>query len=150
MNRSWQATLRERGVAWVETASPTAQAQGLAETVATALRDALASRGEARLALSGGRSPVPVLQALACQVLDCTLTLYGKNDAGFYFLANGSVKDSDDIKVGGGETLDYSVVTMDKVNEWIFQPGLPSDAPNPTSDAFDKVDTATASWLKGD
>ncbi|MGU3814411.1 TonB-dependent receptor domain-containing protein [Vibrio diabolicus] len=37
-----------------------------------------------------------------------TLTLYGKNDAGFYFLANGSVKDSDDIKVGGGETLDYS------------------------------------------
>lgn len=41
------------------------------------------------------------------------------------------------------------VVSMDKVNEWIFQPGLPSDAPNPTSDAFDKVDTVTASWLKG-
>ncbi len=37
-----------------------------------------------------------------------TLSLYGKNDAGFYFLANGSVKDSDDIQVGGGETLDYS------------------------------------------
>lgn len=37
-----------------------------------------------------------------------TLSLYGKNDAGFYFLANGSVKDSDDIKVGGGDTLDYS------------------------------------------
>ena len=70
MNRSWQATLRERGVAWVETASPAAQAQAVAETVATALRDALASRGEARLALSGGRSPVPFLQALACQVLD--------------------------------------------------------------------------------
>lgn len=37
-----------------------------------------------------------------------SLSLYGKNDAGFYFLANGSVKDSDDIQVGGGETLDYS------------------------------------------
>ncbi|MHA2783443.1 TonB-dependent receptor domain-containing protein [Vibrio harveyi] len=37
-----------------------------------------------------------------------TLSLYGKNDAGFYFLANGSVKYSDDIQVGGGETLDYS------------------------------------------
>ncbi|MBH0058746.1 M1 family metallopeptidase [Pseudoalteromonas sp. SWXJZ94C] len=42
------------------------------------------------------------------------------------------------------------VVSMDKVNEWIFEPGLPSDAPNPTSDAFDKVDTETAAWLKGD
>ena len=39
---------------------------------------------------------------------------------------------------------------MDKVNEWIFAPGLPSDTPNPTSDAFDKVDTATATWLNGD
>lgn len=42
------------------------------------------------------------------------------------------------------------IVSMDKVNEWIYEPGLPSDAPNPTSDAFDKVDTATAAWLKGD
>ncbi|WP_404341964.1 M1 family metallopeptidase [Pseudoalteromonas mariniglutinosa] len=41
------------------------------------------------------------------------------------------------------------VISMDKVNEWIFQPGLPSDAPNPTSDAFDKVDTATQAWLSG-
>jgi len=39
---------------------------------------------------------------------------------------------------------------MDKVNEWIFEPGLPSDAPNPTSDAFDKVDTVSAAWLKGE
>ena len=70
MNWSWQAVLRERGVAWVETASPAAQAQGLAETVAAALSDALASRGEARMALSGGRSPIPFLQALACHVLD--------------------------------------------------------------------------------
>ncbi|PCC14294.1 M1 family metallopeptidase [Pseudoalteromonas sp. JB197] len=42
------------------------------------------------------------------------------------------------------------IVSMDKVNEWIFAPGLPSDTPNPTSDAFDKVDTATATWLNGD
>ncbi|MCQ8880120.1 M1 family metallopeptidase [Pseudoalteromonas shioyasakiensis] len=41
------------------------------------------------------------------------------------------------------------IVSMDKVNEWIFQPGLPSDAPNPTSDAFDKVDAATKAWLQG-
>lgn len=70
MNRSWQAVLRERGVAWVATASSAAQAQGLAETVAAALREALTSRSEARLALSGGRSPIPFLQALACHVLD--------------------------------------------------------------------------------
>ncbi|KTF10323.1 M1 family metallopeptidase [Pseudoalteromonas sp. H105] len=41
------------------------------------------------------------------------------------------------------------VVSMDKVNEWIFEPGLPSDAPNPTSDAFDKVDAAKTAWLQG-
>ena len=41
------------------------------------------------------------------------------------------------------------IVSMDKVNEWIFEPGLPTDAPNPTSDAFDKVDTATTAWLQG-
>ena len=42
------------------------------------------------------------------------------------------------------------VVSMDKVNEWIFEPGLPSDAPNPTSDAFDKVDAVTKTWLNGE
>ncbi|MCG7536020.1 M1 family metallopeptidase [Pseudoalteromonas sp. OOF1S-7] len=41
------------------------------------------------------------------------------------------------------------IVSMDKVNEWIHQPGLPADAPNPTSDAFDKVDAATKAWLAG-
>lgn len=41
------------------------------------------------------------------------------------------------------------IVSMDKVNEWIHAPGLPADAPNPTSDAFDKVDAATAAWLAG-
>ncbi|QPB84908.1 aminopeptidase [Pseudoalteromonas rubra] len=41
------------------------------------------------------------------------------------------------------------IVSMDKVNEWIHAPGLPADAPNPTSDAFDKVDAATKAWLEG-
>ncbi|WP_125560923.1 M1 family metallopeptidase [Pseudoalteromonas rubra] len=41
------------------------------------------------------------------------------------------------------------IVSMDKVNEWIHAPGLPADAPNPTSDAFDKVDAATQAWLEG-
>ncbi|WP_194868038.1 M1 family metallopeptidase [Pseudoalteromonas sp. PPB1] len=41
------------------------------------------------------------------------------------------------------------IVSMDKVNEWIHAPGLPADAPNPTSDAFDKVDAATKAWLAG-
>lgn len=41
------------------------------------------------------------------------------------------------------------VVSIDKINEWVFEPGLPSDAPNPTSDAFDKVDAAKQAWLSG-
>ncbi|MCF6436420.1 M1 family metallopeptidase [Pseudoalteromonas sp. MMG022] len=41
------------------------------------------------------------------------------------------------------------VVSLDKAKEWIFEPGLPSDAPNPTSDAFDKVDAHTQAWLTG-
>lgn len=42
------------------------------------------------------------------------------------------------------------IVSLEKAKEWIFEPGLPADAPNPTSDAFNKVDAATAAWLKGD
>ncbi|WP_105253470.1 M1 family metallopeptidase [Pseudoalteromonas sp. T1lg75] len=41
------------------------------------------------------------------------------------------------------------VVSMEKVNEWIHQPGLPADAPQPTSDVFDKVDAETQAWLAG-
>ena len=70
MSRAWLAALRQRGVAWVETSTSAAHAQGLAETVAAALREALVLRGEAKLALSGGRSPIPFLDALACQLLD--------------------------------------------------------------------------------
>src|SRR5690606_2582901 len=41
------------------------------------------------------------------------------------------------------------VMTMAKIEEWIHQPGLPDDAPHPTSDAFDLVDAQQARWLKG-
>lgn len=37
-----------------------------------------------------------------------TLSVYGRTATGFYFLANGSIKDSKDTQVGGGETVDYS------------------------------------------
>lgn len=42
------------------------------------------------------------------------------------------------------------IVSLEKAKEWIHQPGLPADAPNPTSDAFNKVDALTAAWLKGE
>ncbi|GAP76065.1 Cold-active aminopeptidase [Pseudoalteromonas sp. SW0106-04] len=42
------------------------------------------------------------------------------------------------------------VVSLEKAKEWIYQPGLPADAPNPTSDVFDKVDAHTQAWLAGD
>lgn len=41
------------------------------------------------------------------------------------------------------------VVSMEKVNEWLHEPGLPSDAPKPTSDAFAKVELQMQRWLKG-
>lgn len=43
-----------------------------------------------------------------------------------------------------------SIVSLDKVKEWIYQPNLPADAPNPTSDAFIKVDANSQAWLKGE
>ncbi|CCQ11403.1 Cold-active aminopeptidase (Neutral zinc metallopeptidase, M1 family) [Pseudoalteromonas luteoviolacea B = ATCC 29581] len=39
------------------------------------------------------------------------------------------------------------IVSPEKVTEWIHAPGLPADAPNPTSDVFDKVDAETKAWL---
>ena len=40
------------------------------------------------------------------------------------------------------------IVSVEKAKEWIHQPGLPADAPNPTSDAFINVDTAAKVWLE--
>ncbi|MGI3131173.1 6-phosphogluconolactonase [Halopseudomonas pachastrellae] len=70
MSSALLAALRDRGVGWVQTPSPAAQARVLAESVAMSLREAQAARGQARLALSGGRSPIPFLKALACHVLE--------------------------------------------------------------------------------
>ncbi len=42
-----------------------------------------------------------------------------------------------------------NVVSMDKINEWIHQPGLPEDSPKPKSDAFAKVELQMKQWLKG-
>ncbi|TQF72463.1 M1 family metallopeptidase [Pseudoalteromonas luteoviolacea] len=41
------------------------------------------------------------------------------------------------------------IVSLDKAKEWIYQPGLPADAPTPTSDAFNQVDAHTTAWLNG-
>jgi leukotriene A-4 hydrolase/aminopeptidase len=41
------------------------------------------------------------------------------------------------------------VVSLDKIKEWVYQPGLPKDAPNPTSDAFEKVSNVMEKWLGG-
>lgn len=50
-------------------ATPQAQAEGLANAVAAALRQAIAARGRATLVVSGGRSPVAFFEALAQQPL---------------------------------------------------------------------------------
>lgn len=34
------------------------------------------------------------------------------------------------------------------LDAWLYQPGLPADVPAPHSDLFDKVDAATAAWVK--
>ena len=58
------------GVRWTAWESPVAQARGLATNVAEQLRGAIAERGRALLAVSGGRSPVAFLEALSGEVLD--------------------------------------------------------------------------------
>lgn len=40
------------------------------------------------------------------------------------------------------------IVSLEKTNEWIHQPGLPLDAPNPKSDAFINVDKVSSAWLE--
>lgn len=41
-------------------------------------------------------------------------------------------------------------LSMADVNEWIYKPGLPTDVPQPKSDAFDKVEVEVNRWLKND
>lgn len=40
------------------------------------------------------------------------VSVFGQTDAGLYFLASGTWKDSNDIKIGGGEALEYSAYTQ--------------------------------------
>ncbi|MGS2721855.1 M1 family metallopeptidase [Paraglaciecola aestuariivivens] len=37
-----------------------------------------------------------------------------------------------------------------KINQWIFEPGIPTGAPKPESDAFSQVDNARNAWLAGE
>ena len=34
-----------------------------------------------------------------------------------------------------------------RINQWVFQPGIPQGAPKPESDAFDKIDATRNAWL---
>jgi leukotriene A-4 hydrolase/aminopeptidase len=46
------------------------------------------------------------------------------------------------------QAIEYMKQNLDPaldVNQWIYQPGLPADAPHPTSSAFEKVDAAAKS-----
>lgn len=42
-----------------------------------------------------------------------------------------------------------NTVALSKINEWLHEPGLPEDAPKPTSDAFNRVEQQMQRWLKG-
>ncbi len=44
-----------------------------------------------------------------------------------------------------GEALD-----AERIREWIYEAGLPADAPVPTSDAFTLIDAVREEWLGGD
>ncbi len=41
-------------------------------------------------------------------------------------------------------------VSMARLKQWIYQPGIPEGAPKPESDAFTKVDQDRAAWLAGE
>jgi aminopeptidase N len=40
-------------------------------------------------------------------------------------------------------------LTKEELQEWVYQPGLPSTAKAPQSDAFDKVDDVREAWITG-
>lgn len=51
------------------------------------------------------------------------------------------------------ETLlkQYSdILKADRINQWIFEPGIPEGAPHPESDAFVNIDDTRSAWLAGD
>ncbi|MCZ6894433.1 MAG: M1 family metallopeptidase [Gammaproteobacteria bacterium] len=42
------------------------------------------------------------------------------------------------------------LLDVDRIHEWIFEPGIPDGAPHPRSDAFTRLDPVRQSWLDGD
>jgi leukotriene A-4 hydrolase/aminopeptidase len=40
-------------------------------------------------------------------------------------------------------------LSKQRIAQWIFEPGIPADAPQPQSDAFTVVDQARTAWLEG-
>lgn len=42
-----------------------------------------------------------------------------------------------------------AMLSKQRIEQWIFQPGIPDDAPVPESDAFSVVDQARSTWLAG-
>ena len=40
-------------------------------------------------------------------------------------------------------------LSIDRINQWIFEPGIPEGAPKPSSNAFELVDKARSQWLAG-
>ncbi|WP_226664526.1 M1 family metallopeptidase [Microbulbifer aggregans] len=41
-------------------------------------------------------------------------------------------------------------VDAERINQWIFEPGIPEGAPHPQSDAFTKLDPIRQQWLNGE
>ncbi|MEM6818842.1 MAG: M1 family metallopeptidase [Pseudomonadota bacterium] len=41
------------------------------------------------------------------------------------------------------------VLSRERIEQWIYQPGIPEGAPKPTSDAFEIIDQLRAEWLIG-
>ncbi len=48
------------------------------------------------------------------------------------------------VKPSGGK------ITMKRLRQWIFEPGIPEGAPVPSSDAFDRVAAEAKAWLAGE
>lgn len=42
------------------------------------------------------------------------------------------------------------ILSAQRIKQWIFEPGLPDDAPRPTSPAFSSIDTTRSTWLQGE
>lgn len=45
---------------------------------------------------------------------------------------------------------EHEALSMERIEEWVYEPGLPEGHPEPQSDAFDEVDAEREDWLAGD